>query len=104
MKQLGLFIVFFILSSSSALSEEHIIDQKGLKFSLNEITISVGDKIRFTNSDRTAHHLMAKEGEIQVNSPLLPPKEEYVLDFPIAGTFTIGCHIHPKMNLVITVE
>lgn len=89
--------------SISANAAEHVVDQKKLKFTPNKITIAVGDTIRFTNSDRTAHQVTGKKG-MKANSPLLPPRKEFKMDFPAAGTFEIGCHIHPRMKLVITVK
>lgn len=89
--------------SVAANAEEHIVDQKKLKFMPNSLTIAVGDTVIFKNSDRTAHQVTVKKG-MKANSPLLPPKKDYKLDFPAAGTFEIGCHIHPRMKLVITVK
>lgn len=103
MKKIILAIVVLSAMAMNASAEEHIVDQKKLKFIPDKITIAVGDTVIFKNSDRTAHQVTVKKG-MKANSPLLPPKKEYKLDFPAAGTFEIGCHIHPRMKLVITVK
>ncbi len=104
MKRLALALTILCLSSLSSNAEEHVVNQKKLQFYPNEITVSAGDTILFKNGDRTAHHLMTKAGSMKVTSPLLPPGKDFKIPFPVAGTFTIGCHIHPKMNLTVTVK
>ncbi|MGH1349348.1 MAG: cupredoxin domain-containing protein [Methyloligellaceae bacterium] len=103
MRSLTFFVIALFLGAGFALADEHIVDQKRLRFTPNKITIKAGDTIVFKNSDRTAHQITAKAG-MTANSPLLPPKKDFKLDFPAAGTFTIGCHIHPRMKLEITVK
>lgn len=103
MNRVLLATILFCLSGLSASAAEHIVDQKKLKFNPDKLSIAVGDTVIFKNSDRTAHQVTTKSG-MKVNSPLLPPKKEFKIDFPAAGTFDIGCHIHPRMKLVITVK
>jgi plastocyanin len=87
-----------------ALAAEHVVDQKNLSFSQGEMTIAVGDKIKFTNSDRTAHHIWTKDNGINVSSQTLKPGASYEIKFDKAGTYTLKCHIHPKMKLTVIVK
>ncbi len=103
MRILSAFFVILFLGTGFSIAEEHIVDQKRLRFTPNKITIKAGDTILFKNSDRTAHQITAKSG-MKADSPLLPPKKDFKLDFPVAGSFMIGCHIHPRMKLEITVK
>jgi plastocyanin len=87
-----------------ALAAEHVIDQKNLSFSQSEITIAAGDKIKFTNSDRTAHHIWTKDNGVNFSSQTLKPGQTYEIKFDKAGTYTLKCHIHPKMKLTVIVK
>ena len=40
-----------------ATAAEFVVDQKDMTFAPEEITIAAGDKVKFTNSDRTGHHV-----------------------------------------------
>jgi plastocyanin len=90
--------------SAPAMAAGHVIDQKDLSFSQAEITIVVGDKIKFTNSDRTAHHIWTKDNGVSFSSQTLKPGGSYEIKFDKAGTYTVKCHIHPKMKLTIVVK
>ena len=81
-----------------------VVDQAKLKFSQEEITIKRGEKIRFTNNDRTPHNLMIKSGGKFFNSGIQPPGEDAIIPFEKAGDFMVVCGIHPKMKLAVTVE
>lgn len=87
-----------------ALAAEHVVDQKNLSFSQAEMAIAAGDKIKFTNSDRTAHHVWTKDNGINFSSQTLKPGESYDIKFEKAGTYTLKCHIHPKMKLTVVVK
>ena len=87
-----------------ALAADHVVDQKDMTFFPAEITVAAGDTIKFTNSDRTAHHLWTKDNGVNLSSPSLKPGESYEFKFTKAGSYTIKCQIHPKMKLIVTVK
>jgi plastocyanin len=87
-----------------AMAAEHVVDQKDLSFTRTEMTITVGDKVKFKNSDRTAHHIWTKDNGVNVSSQTLKAGETYEVKFDKAGTYTVKCHIHPKMKLIIVVK
>jgi plastocyanin len=106
MGRLTLVLTALVLCALSwpALAAEHVVDQKNLRFSQSEMTIAVGDKIKFTNSDRTAHHIWTKDNGVNFSSQVLKPGASYQIKFDKAGTYTLKCHIHPKMKLTVIVK
>jgi len=90
--------------STPALTADHVVDQKNLSFAQAEMTIAAGDKVKFTNSDRTAHHIWTKDNGVNFSSQMLKPGAFYEIKFDKAGTYTLKCHIHPKMKLTVIVK
>jgi plastocyanin len=104
MRTLIMIAILWLGIAGAAVAAEHAIDQKDLSFSKAEITIAAGDKIKFTNNDRTAHHLWTKDNGLNISSPTLKSGDSFVATFSKAGTYTIKCHIHPKMKLIVIVK
>lgn len=82
----------------------HLVDQLKLQFSEPSLTIKKGEKVRFTNSDRTAHNIMVEGGGMAHDSGLQQPGEPTEVPFTKAGTYKISCAIHPKMTMTVTVR
>ncbi|MEM8838311.1 MAG: plastocyanin/azurin family copper-binding protein [Pseudomonadota bacterium] len=103
-KLLSPLIILSCLASASAIAANNIVDQRNLQFVQESITIQAGETVIFKNSDRTAHHIQSKDNGINLNSPLTPPGHEFSYTFDKAGLYTIGCFIHPKMKMTLTVQ
>ena len=97
-------MILLCASSLQARAAEHVVDQKDLAFSVDTITVAVGDTIKFTNSDRTTHHIWTNDNGLNISSPALKPGDAYSVKLVKAGTYTFQCHIHPKMKLIVTVQ
>ena len=95
---------FIGVTAYAATSVTHVIDQSKLQFSEKSITVSRGDIIKFTNSDKTAHNILVKDGGMFVDSGLQQPGEPTEVPFTRPGNYKIMCAIHPKMQLDVTVE
>jgi plastocyanin len=104
MRRLLIIASVFAVVAAPARSAEHVVNQKQLTFIPEELTIAAGDTIRFTNGDRTAHHIMTNDNGLSISSPLLPPGNDFSVKMDKPGTYTFGCHIHPKMSLKVTVK
>jgi plastocyanin len=89
---------------TNAMAAEHLVDQKNLSFSQAEITIAAGDTIKFTNGDRTSHHVWTKDNGVDFSSRMLRPGESYQMKFDKPGTYKVQCHIHPKMKMTVVVK
>ncbi len=84
--------------------ERYLVSQKGRTFAPREITIQPGDVVVFQNDDRTSHHIMSRKGPTEFSSRLLPRGASYEVTFEEEGTWEIGCHIHPRMRLMVDVQ
>lgn len=104
MRRLLIIASIFTAFAAPADCAEHVVNQKQLTFIPEELTIAVGDTIRFTNGDRTAHHIMTNDNGLNISSPLLPPGKDFTLQLDKPGNYTFSCHIHPKMALKVTVK
>lgn len=97
---LGALLVFPYASGRAA---DFTIVQKNKQFSVPKITIKVGDRITFVNSDSMNHHVFsdAKGTEIDI---LQRPGRSDTVRFSQPGTVEIECAIHPDMRLEVQVR
>jgi plastocyanin len=82
----------------------HRIAQRGRAFSLSQITIARGDSLLFTNDDEFLHQIYVDSRNMSFDSDEQPPGQAIVVNFPRSGAFSVRCHIHPKMLLIVHVE
>ncbi len=97
-------VVCLLTASAHAVPERHLISQKNRRFAPKEIQIAPGDVVVFQNDDQTSHHIMARSGPTRFSSRLLLRGASYEVPFPEEGKWTVGCRIHPRMRLKITVS
>lgn len=81
-----------------------VVDQHRLQFSLPTVTLKVGERLRFTNSDRVNHNVLISLGGIRTNSGLQKPGEPFEVPMVRAGIYQVTCGIHPRMKMVVNVE
>ena len=89
----------------AAQAAETVIDQKGLKFVPNTVTIAAGDSIRFTNADPFTHDVtvIGSDGSSS-DKGLQHHGQDNVVAFPKSGTFSIVCKMHPNMKATVIVK
>jgi len=80
------------------------VSQKGLQFSVPELSVTKGQVVVFVNDDRTPHNITVKGDGVNLNSGLQQPGVEFKVPFAKAGTYEVSCGIHPKMKLSVTVK
>lgn len=80
------------------------VSQKGRAFSPRELTISRNDTVSFVNDDQVVHHAFVETPGFSVDSGPQNPGDRSTLKFTKEGTFEVGCRIHPKMKLAVTVK
>jgi plastocyanin len=101
----GLAAVALAASASCALAAQTVIDQKGLKFIPNAVTINAGDTVLFTNSDPFTHDVtVVGPNGAQSDKGLQHHGESKVVSFPDKGTFSVICTMHPNMKATVTVK
>lgn len=98
-------IAVLALAASTAFAATiHTVAQKGRNFSVSHIVIASGDTIRFTNEDDFLHQIYVDLKDIVFDLAEQRPGQAIDVRFPLAGTFPVRCHIHPKMLLWVSVE
>lgn len=76
------------------------VDQDKLKFIPTELTVKVGEKVYFKNSE-TALHTVTINGVDESGN--MKKNDLFVFEFPAAGEYKITCEYHPQMKATITV-
>lgn len=81
------------------------IDQKGLKFIPNTVTINAGDTVLFTNSDPFTHNvtIVGPDGK-QSDKGQQHHGQNLTVSFPEKGTFPVVCSYHPNMKATVIVK
>lgn len=77
------------------------IDQQNLAFKPEKVTIKVGQKVDFKNSE-TALHTVNINGKNESGS--MKKGDLFVRLFDKAGSYKITCDFHPQMNATVIVE
>lgn len=69
----------------------------------NELAVSVGDTVTWTNTDNTTHTVTGNDADTLESSDLRTDST-YEVTFEQAGSFEYICKFHPNMHGTITVE
>jgi plastocyanin len=80
------------------------VTQKGLQFSVEELSLAKGQVVAFVNDDRTAHNITASGEGLNLNGGLQQPGADFKVPFAKPGTYQVSCGIHPKMKMTIMVK
>lgn len=93
------------LAAGTALAAtSHMVSQRGRAFNVKEIAVAVGDVVRFLNDDEFIHQIYIGARNFTFDSAEAAPGAAIDVRFTEAGTFDVRCHIHPKMQLKVTVR
>ncbi|MBV2152034.1 plastocyanin/azurin family copper-binding protein [Kitasatospora sp. SUK 42] len=91
-------------SPASAPATANAVSIKNFAFSPAELTVKVGTKVTWTNTDPDAHTVTSKQGS---NGPLqsaaLATNDTYSYTFTTPGTYAYYCSIHPFMTATVVV-
>jgi plastocyanin len=74
----------------------------GMSFSPAVVTVKVGQKIGWKNTDSTTHRMVDNGGAFDSGS-LGPGSASTIITMNTAGSFPYHCSIHPTMTGTITV-
>jgi plastocyanin len=96
-----LILPLLLLLPNLAFAEDHVVVQKGRRFTPPEVAINRGDTLTFTNSDEFIHQMYSSD---LFDSEERLPGQSLTQAFARPGTFEVRCHIHPKMKLVVRVK
>jgi plastocyanin len=78
--------------------------QHDRSFTPTEVAIHPGDTVRFVNQDDFSHNVISDTPGFEFDLKLQRPGEPKEITFDKPGTVMVGCDIHPKMHLVITIK
>ena len=102
MKKILALSLFFMINSTYA-TTLHDIEIKKYKFSPAEITIYVGDTIRWTNKEKRQYHSVWFEELGEPEGKYFFPDEFVERTFKNTGSFPYRCGPHPKMKGIVHV-
>ncbi len=88
----------------SVLAAEHEVGQLNKEFTVKEITIKKGDKIKFINKDSFFHNVFSLSDTKFFDLGSFPQGEFKEVEFEDAGKIEVECAIHPNMKMVVNVE
>jgi len=77
------------------------IDQDNLTFKPGKVTVKVGEKVLFKNSESAIHTVNIEGKNISGN---MKKGDQLYWTAPKAGTFKVSCDYHPQMSATITVQ
>lgn len=81
------------------------ISQKDQSFQPGEVSIKQGDVVAIANDDDDVlHHAYVESSKFKFDSGDQEPGTTVDIAFPVSGTFTVLCGIHPRMKLRVKVE
>ena len=102
--RLALAGILWLASSTVHADDVHIVAQMGRTFHPGEISIRPGEWLTISNRDDFIHQIYIKSDVMSFDSDEQPPGQNVSVSFPVAGTFEVRCHIHPKMSLTVHVR
>jgi plastocyanin len=86
-------------------SPPHPVSQKGRAFQPGELTIRRGETVQIVNDDADLlHHAYVESERFSFDSGDQEPGSQTDMIFPVTGTFSVLCGIHPKMKLTVHVN
>ena len=93
-----------VLIASISFAEEHTILQQNQQFSVEALTIKVGDTVHFQNQDDIFHNVFSLSDIITFDLGSYPKGESKAVVFDTPGEVEVECAIHPEMFMTVTVE
>ena len=81
------------------------VSQKDRTFQPGELDIKRGETVQIVNDDGDLlHHAYVESKQFNFDSGDQEPGAKVDITFPVTGTFTVLCGIHPKMKLLVHVN
>jgi plastocyanin len=94
-----------LLAGSALAAGPYQISQKNREFQPGRIVINRGEALRFINDDGDLlHHAYLTSPTFKFDSNDQKPGTSFTVVFPVEGSFTVRCGIHPKMRLMVKVN
>ncbi len=104
MRRVAIAMSLSVVLTAATADDLHTIVQIGRAFQPGEVTINRGETLTFSNRDQFIHQIYVQTTPPLYDSDEQPPGQDIQVVFPVSGTFTVRCHIHPKMSLIVHVK
>ena len=85
-------------------ADVHHVDQKALNFSTPFITITPGDKITFSNSDKVNHWIVSSAPDYPIDSGDMAPGVNKTITFSKFGAVDLQCNYHSEMTMTVFIR
>ena len=92
----------FLVGGAVAVAASRAVAISGFAFSPATLTINVGDRVTWTNSDSVAHTATASNGAFDTGD--IAEGQSASVRFTKAGTYAYSCTPHPSMTGTIRVR
>jgi len=92
----------FLVGGAVAVAATRAVAISGFAFSPSSLTINVGDRVTWTNSDAVAHTATATGGAFDTGD--IGQGQSASVRFTTAGTYAYYCTPHPSMTGTIRVR
>lgn len=98
-----------LLGSGIVAAEEYVVEQKDKAFVMSgahieELTVKVGDTIKFQNEDAFFHNIFSLSDLKTFDLGSFPKGDVRTVTFDEAGMVEIECAIHPDMYMEVEVK
>ena len=91
---------FNVSSSNNTLP---VVQQKKA-FQPGELSVARGDIVLFKNEDTSAHNVVSRTAGFDFDLGLQETGQDRSVTFTKTGLFEVGCNLHPRMKLLVTVK
>lgn len=81
----------------------YVVVQIDRQYAPLTLTVKAGDAVLFRNEDVIAHHVVSHTPLFPFDLDLQNPGAENTIVFNKTGQVVVGCDIHPRMEMVVTV-
>ena len=83
------------------------VGMEGIQFDPAELTVKVGDTVKWTNNESVPHDVTKEDGpgaDFSSGKGNMQKDDTYEQTFKEAGTVNYVCTVHPNMKGTVTVE
>lgn len=102
--KIGVLLALLVLIPGAMAGEDtHVVIIKGFKFNPPEITIKLGETIRWENNEKRQYHSIWFEEAGEPETDYIFPDESYERSFDKIGTFPYHCGPHNEMKGIVHV-
>lgn len=107
MKSIRVFLsatLLIVTASPLVIAENFVVGQKDKAFTLETLSIKVGDTVSFKNEDPFFHNVFSLSDAKLFDLGSYEQGVARDVAFDAAGEVEVECAVHPEMIMIITVE